>query len=163
MLKENAVDRTPIEEVQQHILDLMKHTVSDAEGKVPDEFVGAFDQLALDTEGVPLIQTIAGMVMFDPVHTVEGVILYSANLGVDGESLSLEVSNIAKYLLKCGYDLKVVVAHYIDPQGQISYGDEGRRVMRHIEHSVVLQQIQAMQKDLKHPGLILPDSKIITR
>lgn len=163
MQKENAVERTPIEEVQQHVLDLMKHTVSDAEGKVPDEFVGAFDQVVLDTEGVPLIQTIAGMIMFDPEAVKKGVVIYSANIGVDGESLSLEVSNIAKYLIKCGYDLQVVSAHYIDPQGQISYGDEARKVKRHIETTVLLQGIQQMQKDLNHPGLILPDGKIITR
>lgn len=163
MQKENAVERTPIEDVQQHILDLMKHTVSDAEGKVPPEFVGAFDAVALDEEGIPLIQTIGGLIMFDPKATDQGVVQYSANLGVDGESLSIEVSNIAKYLVQNGYDLQIVAAHYIDPQGQLSYGDEARKVHRHIEHSVVLQQIQAMQKDLKHPGLILPEGKIITR
>lgn len=163
MQKETAVERTPIEEVQQHILDLMKHTVSDAQGKVPDEFVGAFDQVAYDTENSPLIQTIAGMVLFDPKAVERGAVIYSANIGVDGESLSLEVSNIAKYLIKCGYDLQVVSAHYIDPQGQISYGDEARKVKRHIETTVLLQGIQQMQKDLKHPGLILPESKIITR
>ncbi|MDF4164658.1 hypothetical protein P3446_12955 [Escherichia coli] len=141
----------------------MKHTVSDAEGKVPDEFIGAFDQVAFDTEGVPLIQTIAGMVLFEPKAVENGVIVYSANIGVDGESLSLEVSNIAKYLIKCGYDLQVVSAHYIDPQGQISYGDEARKVKRHIDTTVILQSIQQMQKNLDHPGLVLPDSKIITR
>lgn len=163
MQKENAVERTSIEEVQQHVLDLMKHTVSDVEGKVPDEFVGAFDQVAFDTEGVPLIQTIAGMVLFDPKAAEQGAIIYSANIGVDGESLSLEVSNIAKYLIKCGYDLQVVSAHYIDPQGQISYGDEARKVKRHIDTTVILQSIQHMQKNLDHPGLILPEGKIITR
>ncbi|EJS6254320.1 hypothetical protein N1226_004050 [Escherichia coli] len=163
MQNEKPVERAPIEEVQQHVLDLMKHTVSDSEGKVPDEFIGAFDQVAFDTEGVPLIQTIAGMVLFEPKAVENGVIVYSANIGVDGESLSLEVSNIAKYLIKCGYDLQVVTAHYIDPQGQISYGDEARKVKRHIDTTVILQSIQQMQKNLDHPGLILPDSKIITR
>lgn len=163
MQKENTVERTPIDEVQQHVLDLMKHTVSGVDGKVPDEFVGAFDQVAFDTEGVPLIQTIAGMVLFDPKAAEHGAVIYSANIGVDGESLSLEVSNIAKYLIKCGYDLQVVSAHYIDPQGQISYGDEARKVKRHIETTVLLQSIQQMQKNLDHPGLILPEGKIITR
>lgn len=165
MQKENAVEviRTPIEEVQNHILDLMKHTVSDEDGKVPDEMIGAFDQVATDSEGIAFIQTVAGMIMFDPQTVKQGFVQYSANLGVDGEGLSIEVSNIAKYLLKNGYDLQVVTAHYIDPQGQMSYGDEARKVHRHVEHTMVLQQIQAMQKDLKHPGLILPDSKIITR
>lgn len=163
MQKENAVERTSLEEVQQHVLDLMKHTVSDADGKVPDEFIGAFDQVAFDTEGVPLIQTIAGMVLFDPKAAERGQIIYSANIGVDGESLSLEVSNIAKYLVSCGYDMQVVSAHYIDPQGQISYGDEARKVKRHIDTTVILQSIQHMQKNLDHPGLILPEGKIITR
>lgn len=163
MQKETNVERTPIEEVQQHVLDLMKHTVSDADGKVPDEFLGAFEQVVLDTEGIPLIQTLGGLLMFDEKAIADGAVLYSANIGVDGESLSIEVSNLAKYLLRCGYDLRVVTGHYIDPQGQISYGDEGRKVKRHIEHSVILQQIQQMQKNLDHPGLILPDSKIITR
>lgn len=163
MQNEKPVERAPIEEVQQHVLDLMKHTVSDAEGKVPDEFIGAFDQVAFDTEGVPLIQTIAGMVLFDPTAAENGAVVYSANIGVDGESLSLEVSNIAKYLMKCGYDLQVVSAHYIDPQGQVSYGDEARKVKRHIDTTVILQSIQQMQKNLDHPGLILPEGKIITR
>lgn len=165
MQKENAVEvsRTPIEEVQNHILDLMKHTMSDKDGKIPDEMIGAFDQVAVDSEGIAFIQTIAGMIMFVPEATEQGFVEYSANLGVDGEGLAIEVSNIAKYLMKNGYDLQIVAAHYIDPQGQMSYGDEARKVHRHVEHTVVLQQIQALQKDLKHPGLILPDSKIITR
>lgn len=163
MQKETVVERKPIEEVQQYVLDLLKHTVSDEDGKIPDVFVGAFEQVALDTQGIPLIQTLGGLLMFDPEPLKEGSILYSANIGVDGESLSIEVCNLAKYLMTCGYELKVVTAHYIDPQGQISYGDEGRKVKRHVDHSVMLQQIQQMQKNLDHPALILPDSKIITR
>lgn len=159
----SVVERAPIEEIQQYALDLMKHTVSDEDGKIPDEMIGAFDQVAYDSQGIPLIQTIAGMLMFDPVYTDQGVVVYSANLGVDGECLALEVANITKFLVKSNYDIKVVAAHYIDPQGQMSYGNEARKVHRHVEHTVVLQQIQAMQKELQHPGLILPEGKIITR
>lgn len=147
-----------------HILDMMKHVVSDAGGMVPEELRGAFETILEDSEGNPYVQTVAGAVM----TTKEGLdaqqVFYSPNLAVDSESVCIELANIIKYTNTTGYDLIVCTGHYVDQKGAVSYGAEARKIKRYVEQSILLEQIKQMQKEIENkPQLVLPDTKIITR
>ncbi|WPJ72159.1 hypothetical protein DEEACLCL_00142 [Salmonella phage CRW-SP2] len=147
-----------------HILDMMKHVVSDAGGIVPEEMRGAFEKILEDTEGNPYVQTVAGAVMTTKEGLAAKQIFYSPNLAVDGESVCIELANIMKYTLKTGYDLVVCTGHYVDPEGVVSYGAEARKIKRFVEQTALLNNIKQMQEEMKNqPRLVLPDSKIITR
>lgn len=161
--KENS--RLPIQEVLTHVLDMMKHMISDPNGIIPESYVGVFDEVTEDTEGNPMIQTLGGMILTLPEALEEGKIYFSPNLGVDPEGLCSEVCNLCKYIQTTGYELLIATAHYIDAEGQVTYGQEARNVKSHIEQAVLLQKIKHMQEnmDSTKPRLILPDSKIITR
>lgn len=147
-----------------HILDMMKHVVSDAGGIVPEEMRGAFEEILVDTEGNPYVQTVAGAVMTTREGLEAHQIFYSPNLGVDAESVCIELANIIKYSNTTGYELVVCTGHYVDPQGAVSYGAEARKIKRFVEQAAMLNHIKQMQQEIKNqPRLVLPDSKIITR
>lgn len=162
-VKEN--NRVPVDDVLAHILDMMKHMVSDPNGVVPESYAGAFDSAFADTDGNPMAQTLGGLVMVLPEALEKGQIYFSPNLGVDHEGLCVEVCNLSKYLATAGYELVVCNAHYIDFEGVISYGQKAREVRDHIEQTILLQKIKSMQDNLDStkPRLILPDNKLITR
>lgn len=161
---QNENNRADVEMVKDLLLEKMRSIVTDKDGKVAPGFEEAFEGYQQDDQGNPVLQTVAGMVYFDAEGLVDGVIRYSPNLGVDGESLAAEVVDVSMLLSGLGYKLVVCTGHYVDYQGQVSYGDEARKVKRHIETTVILQQIQQMQKEKdSQPRLILPESKIVTR
>lgn len=162
--EKTQVNRTDIETVKVYIIDMLKGMVANEEGRVPDQMVGMFEYKKADDNVTDVVQTIAGMLVFDDKQLGLGNLIYSPNIGVDGESLAIEVANLSKYLLSQGYEILVVQGHYVDPQGIMSHGDEARKVMRHVETTVMLQQIRQMQQEMENamPKLVLPnDGKII--
>lgn len=157
--------RAPLQDVLLHVLDMMKHMVSGPDGKIPDSYIGAFDEVFNDTAGNPMIQTLGGMIVTVPEALENGHLHYSPNLGVDVEGLCIEAVNIAKYVASQGYELVVCNCHYIDGEGQVVYGEEARKVKNHIDQTILLQKIKHIQDnpDSTKPRLILPDSKLIHR
>lgn len=153
-----------VRSVLVHVLDMMKHVVSDAGGIVPEEMRGAFETISADTEGNPYVQTIAGMVVTTKEGLANGHLFYSPNLGVDGESLCIELVNLFKYVATTGLELIVCAGHYVDPQGVVSYGAEARKVKRFVDQSQMLNAIKQMQEEANNkPKLVLPDTRIVTR
>lgn len=161
MQKENA----DLDQLKAIILARLKAVVTNEKGEVAPGFEGIFDGFQTDDLGNPVIQTIAGMIMIDKDILAEGSVRYSPNMGVEAESLCSEVMDLNEAVNAIGYKLLVCTGHYVDPQGQIAYGDEARKVKRHVETSVLLNTIREMQKEQESikPRLILPDSKIVTR
>lgn len=157
--------RADVEQLKEVILNRLKSVVTDNSGKVAPGFEGVFDEYQTDDMGNPVIQTVAGMIMIDKEILAEGSVRYSPNMGVEAESLCSEVMDLNETINAIGYKLLICTGHYVDPQGQIAYGDEARKVKRHVETSVLLNTIREMQKEQESvkPRLILPDSKIVTR
>lgn len=153
-----------VEQLKGVILDKMRSIVTNEAGEVAPAFVGAFDGYQADDIGNPVLQTLAGMIMMEAEHIVNGQIHYSPNLGVDAESLAAEVNDLSTTVAGLGYSLLIATAHYVDANGQVSYGQEARGIKQHVETSAILQRIKAMQDDMdSKPRLVLPDTKIITR
>lgn len=157
--------RADIDQLKEVILDRLKSVVTNEKGEVAPGFEGVFDEYQIDDMGNPVIQTVAGMIMIDTDILAEGSVRYSPNMGVEAESLCSEVMDLNETINAIGYKLLICTGHYVDPQGQIAYGDEARKVKRHVETSILLNTIREMQKEQESvkPRLILPDSKIVTR
>lgn len=159
-----TLNEDQVRSVLVHILDMMKHVVSDAGGIVPEEMRGAFEEISADSEGNPYVQTIAGTVMTTKEGLANGHLFYSPNLGVDGESLCIELVNLFKYVATTGLELIVCTGHYVDPQGVVSYGEEARKIKRFVDQTAMLNAIKQMQDEAKDkPRLVLPDNRIVTR
>lgn len=161
---QNEESRIGVEELFIKLLDMCKHMVAGPDGRVPEEMTGAFETVSRDVEGLPVIQTLTGMVMVPP-DKVEGDnrIYYSPNLAADNEQLSIELLNFSKYLASVGYELIACTAHFVDYQGQCSYGAEARKVKDYVDQTLLLQKIKHLQEnpDPSKPKLILPDDRII--
>lgn len=158
------VIRVSVEQLQLEIISRMKSLVTNDKGEVAPGFEGIFDNFLADDMGNPVLQTIAGMVVIENGEDNEPRILYSPNMGIEAESIASETVDLADVVNRAGYDLVVCTGHYVDPQGTVSYGEEARKVKRHVEMSVMLNQIREMQNESdKTPKLILPNSQIITR
>lgn len=157
--------RADLEQLKTVIINRLKAVVTNEKGEVAPGFEGIFDEFQTDDMGNPVIQTVAGMIMIDKEILESGSVRYSPNMGVEAESLCSEVMDINEAISEIGYKLLICTGHYVDPQGQIAYGDEARKVKRHVETSVLLNTIREMQKEQESikPRLILPDSKIVTR
>lgn len=159
LAQQEGTDVATDEQLQVLLLDLMKHTVSDADGNVPEMFQGAFERIQTDSEGNPTLQLVAGIIVF-----AGGNILYSPNVAVDAESISVEIVNVLKLLTQNDRELIICAGHFIDESGVFYSGDEARKFHMYMLERAFLDKIKKM-KDENDTRLILPNGtgKIITK
>lgn len=149
-------------DMKAKILELMINTISDDKtGEVPPQFREAFVEFQLDNEGIPYLQTLAGIVTVTKDKTE---LVYSANYGYTAEQVSVETANLSRLALLNGWEFVVSLGHFITPDGQFFSGANAYNAWRALEQNMIINTIKERVKQRQEdqgPQLILPDQKII--
>lgn len=147
------------EDILLRVCDLCKHSISDETGKIPDAYVGFFDNVQYDLEQNPLINTINGILIY---RKEDKNFIYSVNLISDPENIAIETNQIGKYLEANGINMLIGHCMFIDAAGTVYFANEARKHHAlEVEHNTIMR-IKKYQ-DEKGAGLILPEKKIVVQ
>lgn len=146
------------EDILVRVLDLCKHAVSGPDGKVPENLHGLFETIQKDSEGNPLVNTLSGVLLYNP----QTGFVYSPLVSSEPQTLAVEVANLSNLFHELNVKFVVGKLHHVDGTGSVYFGEEAIKMYALQTERETILKVKKYQ-DEKGAGLILPDRKIITR